>query len=438
MNISVLGLGYVGVVLAACLADNDHRVIGVDVNPTKVDIIKQGRSPIIEKGLNELVLKGLNSGNLDASTHTQQAVLDSDLSFVCVGTPSNGNGNIDLTYVKRVCEQIGIALAKKPGYHVVVMRSTMLPGSTEDLVIPTLEAASAKKAGVDFGVCFNPEFLREGSSIEDFYNPPFTIIGAQDEKAARVLNSVYSMLTAPSFQIQIKEAEMVKYVNNAFHALKVAFANEIGSICKQQDIDSHTVMDIFCQDTKLNLSPYYLKPGFAFGGSCLPKDLRALLYHSNRLDVKTPVLDSILPSNDIQINRATQIIKQLGYKSVGILGFSFKDGTDDLRESPMVELIEYLIGKGYQVQVYDRNVSLANLHGANRAYIEKGIPHISSLMTDSMDEVLESSQVIVIGNKSAEFKEVPDRLKEDQHLVDLVRITDTYHALNGQYHGINW
>ena len=383
MNISIFGLGYVGIVLAACLADNGNKVLGVDVNPTKVNIVKQGRSPIIEKGLNELVNKGLSNGNLDATTDTQKAVLQSDLSFVCVGTPSNGNGNIDLTYVKRVCEEIGAALAEKSSYHVVVLRSTMLPGSTEDLVIPTLEASSGKKAGEAFGVCFNPEFLREGSSIEDFYNPPFTIIGAEDHKAAQVLTNVYSMLTAPSFQIHIKEAEMVKYVNNAFHALKVAFANEIGSICKQQDIDSHTVMDIFCQDTKLNLSPYYLKPGFAFGGSCLPKDLRALLYHSSRLDVKTPVLESILPSNDIQINRATQIIKQLGHKRVGILGFSFKDGTDDLRESPMVELIEYLIGKGYQVQVYDRNVSLANLHGANRAYIEKEIPHISSLMTDS-------------------------------------------------------
>lgn len=438
MNISVFGLGYVGVVLAACLADNGNQVIGVDVNPTKVDIIKQGRSPIIEKGLDDLVNQGIQHGALRASTDTQKAILNSDLSFVCVGTPSNGNGNIDLTYVRRVCEQIGSALAEKPNYHVVVLRSTMLPGSTEEVVIPALESNSGKKAGVDFGVCFNPEFLREGSSIEDFYNPPFTIIGAEDSRAAQLLAEVYSMLSAPSFTIHIKEAEMVKYVNNAFHALKVAFANEIGSICKQQDIDSHTVMDIFCKDTKLNLSPYYLKPGFAFGGSCLPKDLRALLYHSTRLDVKTPVLESILPSNDIQISRAYQIIKQLGHKRVGVLGFSFKDGTDDLRESPLVELIETLIGKGYQVQVYDRNVSLANLHGANRAYIEKEIPHISSLMTDSIDRILQGSQIIVIGNKSSEFKDVADRLHENQYLVDLVRITNSYHTLNGQYHGINW
>lgn len=438
MQISVFGLGYVGVVLAACLADNGHQVTGVDVNPTKIEIIQQGRSPIIEKGLDELVRKGIDSRKLFASSDTQKAVMGSDLSFICVGTPSNGNGNIDLKYVERVCEQIGEALAEKSDYHVIVLRSTMLPGSTEELVIPTLEKASGKKAGVDFGVCFNPEFLREGSSVEDFYNPPFTIIGSQDIRAAQILTSVYSMISAPCFQIHIKEAEMVKYVNNAFHALKVAFANEIGSICKPQGIDSHTVMDIFCKDTKLNLSPYYLKPGFAFGGSCLPKDLRALLYHSSRLDVKSPVLESILPSNDIQINRACQIIKQLGHKRVGVLGFSFKDGTDDLRESPMVELIEYLIGKGYQVQVYDRNVSLANLHGANRAYIEKEIPHISSLMTNSMESVLENSQIIVIGNKSAEFNNVANQIKENQYLVDLVRIPNEHHSLNGQYHGINW
>lgn len=437
-NISVFGLGYVGVVLSACLADNGHKVTGVDVNPTKVKIINEGRSPIIEEGLDELVLRNLEAGRLSAKSETADAICDSDISFICVGTPSNTNGNIDLAYIQRVCEQIGEALVDKTAYHVVVLRSTMLPGSTEDVVIPTLEKYSGKKAGQDFGVCFNPEFLREGSSIKDFYNPPFTIIGSADEKAAAMVASVYSMLKAPCFQVQIKEAEMVKYVNNAFHALKVAFANEIGNICKQQDIDSHKVMDIFCQDTKLNLSPYYLKPGFAFGGSCLPKDLRALLYHSNRLDLKTPLLQSILPSNEWQVDRAYQIIKNAGRKQVGVLGFSFKDGTDDLRESPIVELIETLIGKGYQVRVYDRNVSLANLHGANKAYIEKEIPHISSLMADSIDQVLEASQVVVIGNKSPEFSDVLTKLRTDQIVVDLVRISNGYHSLNGQYQGINW
>ncbi len=437
-NISVFGLGYVGVVLSACLADNGHKVTGVDVSPIKVKIVNEGRSPIIEEGLDELVSRNLEAGRLFAKSETDEAICDSDISFICVGTPSNPNGNIDLAYVRHVCEQIGEAIAVKTAYHVVVVRSTMLPGSTESLVIPTLEEFSGKKAGQDFGVCFNPEFLREGSSIKDFYNPPFTIIGSADPKAANIVANIYSMLNAPCFQVEIKEAEMVKYVNNAFHALKVAFANEVGNICKQQNIDSHAVMDIFCQDTKLNLSPYYLKPGFAFGGSCLPKDLRALLYHSGRLDLKTPVLQAILPSNDWQIDRAYQIIKKTGHKQVGVLGFSFKDGTDDLRESPIVELIETLIGKGYHVRVYDRNVSLANLHGANRAYIEKEIPHISSLMSDSVDSILETSQVVVVGNKSAEFADVLTKLRDDQVVVDLVRISNGYRSLNGQYQGINW
>ena len=437
-NISVFGLGYVGVVLSACLAENGHRVTGIDVSPVKVDIINRGRSPIIEEGMNELVARNINTGRLIAKSDAEDGICDSDISFICVGTPSEANGNIDLSHVRNVCEQIGRALAVKTTYHVVVVRSTMLPGSTEEVVIPTLEKSSGKQAGRDFGVCFNPEFLREGSSIADFYNPPFTIIGSSDQKAAQIAASVYSMLSAPCFQVEIKVAEMVKYVNNAFHALKVSFANEIGNICKQQSIDSHAVMDIFCQDTKLNLSPYYLKPGFAFGGSCLPKDLRALLYHSNRHDLKTPVLQAILPSNDWQIDRAYQVIKSTGRKKVGVLGFSFKDGTDDLRESPIVELIETLIGKGYQVKVYDRNVSLANLHGANRTYIEREIPHISSLMTDTMESILESSDIVVIGNKSPEFSDVLTRLREGQTVIDLVRISNGYRSLNGQYHGINW
>jgi GDP-mannose 6-dehydrogenase len=437
-NISVLGLGYVGIVLAACLADNGNKVVGVDVNPLKVSIISEGRSPIIEEGLNELVNKVVKSGQLRATDETRQAVQQSQISFICVGTPSKPNGSINLSYVQRVCEEIGEALADKEEYHLVVVRSTMLPGSTEEIVIPTLEKSSGKKAGVDFGVCFNPEFLREGSSIKDFYDPPFTVIGSQDARAADMLAQVYSMLHAPLFRVEIKVAEMVKYVNNAFHALKVVFANEIGNICKQQGIDSHQVMEIFCQDTKLNLSPYYLKPGFAFGGSCLPKDLRALLYHASHHDVRVPLLEAILPSNERQIYQAYRMIEQTGCRKVGVLGFSFKAGTDDLRESPMVELIEHLIGKGYQVKVYDRYVSLANLHGANRAYIEQVIPHIALLMADTLESVLESSEVIVVGNKSPEFRDVLPRLRPDQIMIDLVRITNDFSFANGNYQGIAW
>ncbi|MFQ5612900.1 MAG: nucleotide sugar dehydrogenase [Anaerolineae bacterium] len=437
-TISVFGLGYVGSVSVACLADNGHRVIGADVNPTKVGMIKEGHSPIIEAGLGDLLKKGVVEGRIQATTDANRAVKDSDVSFICVGTPSNANGSLNLTYVRRVSEQIGAALAAKNGYHVVVARSTMLPGSTEDVVIPALEEASGKKAGRDFGVCFNPEFLREGSSIEDFYDPPFTVIGSDDERAAAAVAGLYSMLDAPLMVVPFKVAEMVKYANNAFHGLKVAFANEIGNICKQQGIDSHQVMDIFCQDTKLNLSPYYLKPGFAFGGSCLPKDLRAILYHCRHFDVYPQVLESILPSNLRQIDVAYQMVRATGSKRVGILGFSFKAGTDDLRESPMVELIERLIGKGYQVKVYDRNVSLANLHGANRAYIEQEIPHIATLMTGKIDEVLAASEVIVVGNKADEFRGIGGRLRDDQTLIDLVRIEEAPDRSNSHYQGICW
>lgn len=437
-TISVFGLGYVGSVLVACLADNGHKVIGVDVNPIKVNIINEGRTPIIEQGLGELICKGVAEGRIRATTDTVKAVLDSEISIVCVGTPSQLNGSLNLNYVKRVCEDIGNTLANKEGYHVVVLRSTMLPGSTEEVVIPILEEASGKKVGNDMGVCFNPEFLREGSSIKDFYDPPFTVIGTNDERAAAVVKELYGMLEAPLMVVPFKVAEMVKYANNAFHALKVTFANEIGDICKQNNIDSHQVMDIFCQDTKLNLSSYYLTPGFAFGGSCLPKDLRALLYHCRHYDLHLPVLEAILPSNKHQIDIAYQMVKRTGRKRVGVLGFSFKAGTDDLRESPIVELIEHLIGKGYQVQVYDRNVSLANLHGANRAYIEQEIPHIASLMAESIEDVLDGSDVLVIGNKSPEFKDVLSKLNGEQTMIDLVRVTEENISSNEYYQGICW
>ncbi len=437
-KISIFGLGYVGAVSVACLADSGHHIIGVDVNPTKVDMIKRGHSPIIEEGLDQLLKQGVGSGRIRATADQFAAVQESDISFICVGTPSNHNGSLNLNYVRNVCKAIGKALATKTAYHAVVARSTMLPGSTEDFVIPALEESSGKRAGRDFGVCFNPEFLREGSSIKDFYDPPFTIIGSDDERAAAVVAELYAMLDAPLMVVPLKVAEMVKYANNAFHALKVCFANEIGNVCKQQNIDSHKVMDIFCQDKKLNLSPYYLKPGFAFGGSCLPKDLRALLYHCRHFDVQLPLMESILPSNRKQIDVAYQMIKRTGRKRVGVLGFSFKAGTDDLRESPMVELIEYLIGKGYQVKVYDRNVSLANLQGANRAYIEQEIPHIATLMGDRIDHILAKSDVIVIGNKAPEFRDVLAGLQEHHIVIDLVRIIQQFDRLNSQYQGICW
>lgn len=436
-KISVFGMGYVGIVLAACLADNGHDVIGVDINPVKLKMINDGYSPIVEEGIGELVKKVVDAGKLRAVESAQEAINASEISFVCVGTPSRPNGSINIAYLQRVSEEIGKSLAAKNGYHLIVARSTMLPGSMESVIIPLLERASGKKSGSDFGVCFNPEFLREGTSIRDFYDPPYTIIGANDEKAGQMLEEMYSMLRAPVYHVPMKVAEMVKYANNAFHAMKVIFANEFGNICKQQDVDSHIVMDLVCKDTKLNMSPYYMKSGFAFGGSCLPKDLRAILYHSQRLDLRLPMLESLLPSNEKQIDVAYDMIERIGSRKVGVLGFSFKEGTDDLRESPMVELIEKLIGRGFQVKVHDKQVSLASLQGANRAYIEATIPHIASLMVDHMDQILDECDVIIIGNKTHEYKDVFGKLREDQTMIDLVRIVGGMSSTS-QYQGIAW
>jgi GDP-mannose 6-dehydrogenase len=428
----------VGSVSAGCLAALGHEVIGVDVNPMKVDMINASQSPVIEAKLDALIAKGVKAGRIKAVTSASEATVATDVSLVCVGTPSADNGRLDLSFVERVCREIGQALIRKNGYHVVIVRSTMLPGSTEGLVIPTLESSSGRQAGRDFGVSFNPEFLREGTAVHDFYDPPFTLIGQHEGQGAEIAAAIYEDIDAPLLIVPSKVAETVKYANNAFHALKVTFANEIGNICKQQGIDSHQVMDIFCMDERLNISSYYLKPGFAFGGSCLPKDLRALLYHGHRLDLSLPVLEAILPSNELQIRRGFELIRQTGYKKVGVLGFSFKAGTDDLRESPLVELIEILVGKGYQVSVYDKNVSLARLHGANRAYIEREIPHIATLMCNSVEEVLAKSKVIVIGNKASGFSSVLQQVRQDQVVIDLVRILKHVDHLEARYEGICW
>jgi GDP-mannose 6-dehydrogenase len=437
MNISVFGLGYVGCVSAACFAKAQHHVIGVDVNPVKVGIVNEGRSPIVEAGINEVIASGVQSGHLRATTDSSEGVRNSQISLVCVGTPSKPNGSLDLSFVKRVCEEIGEALRDKNDHHVVVMRSTMLPGSVESVVVPALEKSSDKKSGRDFSVCVNPEFLREGSSLKDFFAPPFTLIGADEPQVAELVRQLYEEIDAPVFVIGTKAAEMVKYACNCFHATKVSFANEIGNICKQLKIDSHEVMEVFCHDTKLNLSPYYLKPGFAFGGSCLPKDLRAINHKAKELDVDVPLLSSLLPSNRLQIERALEMVLTTGKKRVGVLGFSFKAGTDDLRESPMVTLIETLIGRGMQLSIYDRDVSLARLFGANKEYIEREIPHISQLMRESVDEVLSSSEVLIIGNKVDEFREIESRLRPDHVVIDLVRIFED-RLSDESYRGICW
>ena len=437
MKISVLGLGYVGAVSAGCLARDGHEVIGVDPERTKVDLINAGKSPIIEKDIGQIINEQAAAGRLRASTEVPDAVRHTDMVLVCVGTPSQPNGGIDLRYVRRVCEQIGRTLAAHHGAPVIVMRSTMLPGTMRDVVIPTLEKFSGKRAGEEFGVCINPEFMREGSAVHDYFHPPKTVIGEVNRASGDLLAAVYGRMPGPLIRTDIETAEMVKYADNAWHALKVGFANEVGNLCKGLEVDAHKVMDIFCQDQKLNLSPYYLKPGFAFGGSCLPKDVRALLYKAKTLDLSLPILGAILPSNQLQIERGVQAVIEKGNRKVGILGFSFKAGTDDLRESPMVELTERLIGKGYDLRVYDRNVSLAAIHGANRDYILNRIPHISRLMVPTVDEVLAHAQTIVIGNGSAEFADVPKRIGDGQTILDFVRVCDSRTVL-GVYEGICW
>ena len=436
-RVSVFGLGYVGCVSAACFAREGHSVIGVDVAQAKVDMLNDGKATIVEHGIAELVAQVRTDGRMRATTDVSDAVQNSDVSLICVGTPSKPNGSLELTYVERVCAQIGAALRDKASRHTVVVRSTVLPGSTHEVAIPALEHSSGKKAGGDFGVCMNPEFLREGSSIKDFFEPPFTLIGCDDADDAAPVAQLYASIPAPLHITATRVAEMIKYACNSFHGLKVGFANEIGSICKALGIDSHEVMRLFCEDTKLNISAAYLRPGFAFGGSCLPKDLRAITYRARQLDVSTPILSATLESNDEQIERAFEMIMALGKKRVGILGLAFKAGTDDLRESPNVTLIERLIGKGVKVAIYDREVTQAQIIGANREYIEREIPHISRLMRDSIDGVLNDSDVIIIGNQAEEFRSVAERLRMDQQLIDLVHLFDG-RTSSENYQGICW
>lgn len=438
MNITVLGLGYVGCISAACLAQQGHRVFGVDVNPTKVDLINQGKSPIVEKHVGEIISEVVTKGRLSATTDAVEAIARSDISLICVGTPSQPNGSLDLQFIRNVSRDVGKGLHQCDAYHVVAVRSTMLPGSIESAVIPLLEEESGKQVGHDFGICINPEFLREGSAVDDYYHPAFTLIGAWDRRSGDLLEGSYKDIDAPMFNTEIRTAEMIKYVSNTFHALKVGFANEIGLFCKALNIDSHQVMDIFVSDTRLNISAKYLRPGFAFGGSCLPKDVRALLHRAKTLDLDLPVLQAILPSNEQHIEHAFRMIQGSGRKRVGILGLSFKAGTDDLRESPMVHLVERLLGKGYDLRIYDKNVSMAKVIGANKQYIEHVIPHISTLLVSDADQVLAHAEVLVVGNKNPKFREMVGEVKDGQQVIDLVRLEADIAQLNSNYQGICW
>lgn len=438
MRISVFGLGYVGCVTATCLATNGHEVIGVDVNPLKVDSIKAGQPPISEPGLEELVAQAVERGRLHATLDADVAVQETDVSLICVGTPSNHNGRITLDIVDRVCSQIGSSLSAKTRYHVVVIRSTVLPGTVANRLIPILEQHSHRPAGAAYGVCMNPEFLREGNALKDYYHPAYTVIGELDGPSGDAIECMYKELSAPVIRTSISVAEMTKYVSNAFHALKITFANEVGTLCKTFEVDGQQVMEIFCQDQRLNISPAYLKPGFAFGGSCLPKDVRALVHWAKEQDIDVPVLNAILPSNQHQIGRAIELVENTMCHRVGVLGLSFKPATDDVRESPTIALVETLVGRGYQVSVYDDIVDPERLIGANRAFLERALPHIASLMRGSLDEVVQEADVVVIANGSPGFHRVPELLRDDQVLIDLVGVARDQNSVRGSYEGICW
>ncbi len=437
MKIAIFGLGYVGCVSAACLADSGCDVIGVDINRAKLASLESGTSPIVEPGIDELIARHVTSGRLRVTDDVALAVGEAQLSMICVGTPGRANGSLDLTHVRAICEQIATALRDREGFHGVVIRSTLLPGSVGEVLIPLLEQRSGRQCGDQFSVAINPEFLREGSAIHDYRHPPFTLLGCDDERLRRLLRQVYSPIGAPLIEVSVREAEMVKYACNCFHAVKVTFANEIGNICKAVGIDSHAVMDAFCRDTKLNLSPYYLKPGFAFGGSCLPKDLRAINYRARQLDLDTPLLASVLTSNERQIALAFERITARPCRRIALLGLSFKAGTDDLRESPMVTLAERLIGKGYSLAIHDREVQIARLTGANKSYIDQEIPHLSRLLIESLDEVLAAAEVIVVAKKDPDYFPALRALGADRRVVDLTRLEGLGSVLPG-YDGLCW
>ncbi|MCV2884913.1 nucleotide sugar dehydrogenase [Aestuariibacter sp. AA17] len=439
MRISIFGMGYVGAVCAACLAKRGNTIIGVDVSDDKVEMINNGKSPIVETGLGDLLSEGVREGRISATTNAKEAIANSDISFICVGTPSMKNGGLKLDFIQTVCREIAEAIAEKDEYHTIVVRSTVLPGTVNEFIRPIIEDYSGKKLGQGFGLAVNPEFLRESTAIKDYNQPPMTVIGAEDDISIELLTQLYSDLDAPLIVKPIEVAEMVKYSCNVWHATKVAFANEIGAIAKAAGVDGRDVMDIVCEDKSLNISKYYMKPGFAFGGSCLPKDVRALTYKANQMDVSVPLLDSIMNSNETHVKKAYDIVTSFQSRKIGLLGLSFKAGTDDLRESPLVELAEMLIGKGFDLKIFDENVKYASVHGANKEYINAKIPHVSNLLNDELEDVVDHADIIIIGNPDQKFKSIiplNTSYAGNKRIVDLVGFMES--ASTESQHGICW
>jgi GDP-mannose 6-dehydrogenase len=438
MNLSIFGLGYVGAVSLGCLARDGHRVIGVDVDPTKLDILRRGKTPIIEQGMQELIGDAVASGRVEVTEDAAYAVHNSDVSFVCVGTPSRPNGSQNLSSIVRVSEQLGTAVKSKPDHHLFAIRSTVLPGTVEEVIKPIIEQHSGKRAGEDFDLCVQPEFLREGSSIKDYDDPPYTVVGTDSERAAGVMREIFGHLPCEFLVTSIRTAEALKCCCNIFHAVKITFANEVGRLSQTLGVNARALMDLVCRDTRLNVSTAYLKPGFAFGGSCLPKDLRAILYAAKSNDVSLPMLAAVLPSNQIHIDHAIDLVLGTGRRAVGMIGLSFKSGTDDLRESPLVAMAERFIGKGLDLRIYDPEVQLSRLIGANRRFIEESIPHIASLMIDSCDRLVGGAEVVVVGlNDRAALNALYNHAREEQLILDLVSLPEPG-RLRGHYQGVCW
>ena len=440
MRISIFGLGYVGCVGAACLAKLGHNVIGVDVNENKVRLINEGKPTIIEEGIAELCAEAHSKGLMSATMDVREAVHATDVSFIVVGTPSSKEGHLNLNYIYKVAEQIGASLSDKPANkdglrHIVAIRSTVLPGTNEK-VGEIIEEASGLKRGIDFTIVSNPEFLREGTSVKDYFNPPLTLVGTDMPEAEAVFREIYKGIDAEFISTDIRVAEMMKYVNNTYHALKIVFGNEVGNICKELNIDSHKVMEIFCKDKQLNISPYYFKPGFAYGGSCLPKDMKALKTLAHDHYVEVPVIEAIGESNELQKKRAVQLIMAQGQRKVGILGLSFKAGTDDLRCSPIVDVVESLLGKGFEIRIYDKNVKVSELTGTNKDFIMAKIPHLQHFVSDDLEAVCRESDVLVVTNKEKEFAELLARYP-NKTVVDLVRQWKEV-DYEGHYEGLSW
>ena len=438
-SISVFGLGYVGTVTAACLAYRGNNVIGVDLSQPKVEAINSGNSPIVEPRVSEIIADSHKANRLHATSSAEAAVMNSEISFLCVGTPGLRNGKLDLGHIEPVCREIGEILKKKNSFHLVVLRSTVLPGTAETIVVPTLGKFSGKRMGPDFGVCVNPEFMREGTAVADFLEPAMTVIGAVDKAHSALVRELYAWTPGRMFETSFRSAEMLKYVCNAWHAVKIAFGNEIGTLARELDVDAESVMEMFVSDTKLNISPIYLKPGFAFGGSCLPKDVRALNYRAKELDLKLPLFDSIMPSNEEHLARAVEMVLQTGKRKIGMLGLSFKAATDDLRESPQVQLVKRLIAEGREIQIWDDNVSLGRLIGSNREYIEQVIPHIGLLLNANLEEVLKDAEVVVIGTRDLNWDSLKNSIRRDQEVIDLVNLEKSRRPqITSAYKGICW